>query len=181
MGFLFYFLINFLLILRLILKNLGFKKLKIIFFVFLINFIINDFLVILGTNSITSIWIIFLDLKDISHKMIAILVVILFVILLNNIKVLLWFAATFRQCLWCLQLSCRPRMLDLSQNQYILKCIANWVNKINENTLNGWKSNGLVTVDFEGIFEKYFVNITALQASSNWRFTWKYFERFQLY
>ena len=88
-GFLFYFLINFILILRLILKNLGLKKLKIILAVFLINFIINDFLVIIGTNSLTSLWIVFLELKDISHKMMAIFVVILFVILFNNMKVLL--------------------------------------------------------------------------------------------
>jgi hypothetical protein len=88
-GFLFYFLINFLLVLRLVLKNFGLNKLKIILAVFLVNFIVNDFLLILSTNSITSLWILFLDLKDIWHKMLAIFTVILFVILFSNVKVLL--------------------------------------------------------------------------------------------
>lgn len=86
-GFLIYFTLNLLLLLRLIITNLRFIRVKFILFVFLINFLIYDLILILITNTITSYWLILFRFNTIIYnKFLTIFTVISFLVLLNNIK-----------------------------------------------------------------------------------------------
>jgi hypothetical protein len=86
-GFLIYFTLNLLLLLRLIITNLRFIRVKFILFVFLINFLIYDLILILITNTITSYWLILFRFNTIIYnKVLTIFTVISFLVLLNNIK-----------------------------------------------------------------------------------------------
>ena len=86
-GFLIYFTLNLLLLLRLIIANLRFIRVKFILFVFLINFLVYDLILILITNTITSYWLILFRFNTIIYnKVLTIFTVISFLVLLNNIK-----------------------------------------------------------------------------------------------
>ena len=86
-GFLIYFTLNLILLLRLIITNLRFIRVKFILFVFLINFLIYDLILILITNTITSYWLILFRFNTIIYnKVFTIFTVISFLVLLNNIK-----------------------------------------------------------------------------------------------